>query len=105
MSRATALRTATQWAADYVLKGDRLGSIVVGKLADMVVLDRDYMSIPEEELGGIKPLMTMVDGRVVFVHNDFSGEYSLQPDGAVISTYEDLTERRGTAARAGEGLR
>ncbi len=106
VDRATALRTASQWAADYVLKGDRLGSITVGKLADMVVLDKDYMAIPEEALGGIKPLMTMVDGRIVFVHNDFSAEYNLRPEGAVISTYEDLTERRGGAsARSGEGLR
>ena len=67
---------------------------------------KDYMAIPEEALGGIKPLMTMVDGRIVFVHNDFSAEYNLRPEGAVISTYEDLTERRGGAsARSGEGLR
>ena len=47
IDRQTALRVATQNGANYVLKGDQLGSIEVGKFADLVVLDRDYMTMPE----------------------------------------------------------
>ena len=42
------------------------GSLEPGKLADLVVLDRDYLNCPDRELSQIKVLMTMVGGRVVF---------------------------------------
>lgn len=38
---ATALKMATRWAADYLVKGDQGGSLEPGKLADLVVLDGD----------------------------------------------------------------
>jgi predicted amidohydrolase YtcJ len=38
----------------------------VGKQADLIVLDRDYMTVPPAEIRHIKPSMTMVGGRVVF---------------------------------------
>ena len=43
-----------------------LGSLEAGKQADLVVLDRDYMTVPAAEIKRIKPTMTMVGGRVVF---------------------------------------
>ncbi len=42
-----------------------LGTLEVGKLADLVVLDRDYMTVPAAEIKRIEPTMTMVGGRVV----------------------------------------
>ena len=42
-----------------------MGSIQPGKLADLVVLDRDYLTIPAEQIKDIRPVMTMVGGRVV----------------------------------------
>jgi hypothetical protein len=47
-------------------KEDDLGSLEVGKLADLVVLDRDYMTIPADDIFNIEPVMTIVGGRVVF---------------------------------------
>jgi predicted amidohydrolase YtcJ len=38
----------------------------VGKLADLVVLDRDCMTVPAAEIKHIQPTSTMVGGRVVF---------------------------------------
>jgi predicted amidohydrolase YtcJ len=43
-----------------------LGSLEVGKQADLVVLDRDYMTVPAAEIKYIHPTTTMVGGRVVF---------------------------------------
>jgi len=43
-----------------------LGSLEVGKQADLVVLDRDYMTVPTAEIKRIRPTLTMVGGRVVF---------------------------------------
>jgi len=94
LDKATALRTATRWAADYVLRGNKLGSLEPGKLADLVVLDRDYMTIPDEEVSEIQPQMTVFDGKIVFVHPQFSTEYNLKPSGAVVATYEQLKARR-----------
>jgi predicted amidohydrolase YtcJ len=41
------------------------GSIEVGKFADLVVLDRDYLTVPIEEIANTKVLLTMVGGRIV----------------------------------------
>jgi hypothetical protein len=98
VDRNTALRIATINGAVYVLKKDRLGSIEVGKLADLVVLDRDYMTVPEEEISETRSLMTMLGGKMVFLHTDFADEYGLNPDGAVISTLEELEARRPARA-------
>jgi hypothetical protein len=90
----TALKMTTIWAAEYVLKPDKLGSIEKGKLADMAVLDRDYLTISDEDVAKIQPQLTVFDGRIVFVHTQFAQEYNLRPPGAVISTYQDLIKRR-----------
>ena len=58
IDHATALKMTTIWAAEYVLKPDKLGSIEKGKLADLVVLDKDYMTIPDEEVATIQPQLT-----------------------------------------------
>ena len=44
---------------------DRLGSIEPGRLADLAVLDRDYFSVPDEEIKKIRSVLTMVDGAIV----------------------------------------
>lgn len=66
IDRMTALLMATRWAAEYVLREKVLGAIEAGKWADLVVLDRDYMSVPEEEISKVRPVMTMVGGRIVY---------------------------------------
>ena len=94
IDRRSALKVATINGAKYVLKEDQLGSIETGKFADLVVLDRDYMTIPVLEISEIRPLVTMVGGKFVFLRTDFSDEYNLKPAGAEISTYEELQARR-----------
>lgn len=66
VSREEALIAHTRSNAYMMFKEDDLGTLEVGKLADLVVLDRDYMSVPEDEIFTIQPLMTMVGGRIVF---------------------------------------
>ncbi|MBE3111568.1 MAG: amidohydrolase family protein, partial [Acidobacteria bacterium] len=41
------------------------GTIQAGKLADMVVLDRDIFTMPPEEIAGVKVTMTVFDGKIV----------------------------------------
>jgi len=55
------------WNGAYLGKDDdKLGSLELGKLADLIVLDRDILSIPQEEIKDIKVLTTIVDGKIVY---------------------------------------
>jgi predicted amidohydrolase YtcJ len=65
VDRVTAMKMSTIWAAEYVLGQDKLGSLERGKLGDLLVLDRDYFSVPEQEIRKIKPLLTIVGGKIV----------------------------------------
>lgn len=94
IDRITALKMITSWAADYLLKGEELGSIEPGKLADLVVIDRDYLTVPEDQIGETQALMTVLGGKIVYVHPEFAQEYNLRPSGAVIATYKELIARR-----------
>jgi predicted amidohydrolase YtcJ len=65
LDKATALKMFTRWAAEYVLRENILGSIELGKWADLIVLDRDYITVPDEEMNKTKVLLTMVGGKIV----------------------------------------
>jgi predicted amidohydrolase YtcJ len=69
VTREEALIAHTRSNAWILFQEDNIGSLEVGKFADLVVLDRDYMSIPAAEIYDIQPVMTMVGGRVVFDAN------------------------------------
>ena len=66
VGREEALIAHTRSNAWMLFKDDDLGSLEAGKLADLVVLDRDYLTVPEDEIFEIQPVLTMVGGRVVF---------------------------------------
>jgi predicted amidohydrolase YtcJ len=66
LSRAAAIRAITL-NSSYELHQDRsTGSLEVGKLADFIVLDRDFFSIAAEQIAEIKVLLTVVGGKVVY---------------------------------------
>ena len=65
ISREDALIAHTRANALLVFQENNLGSIQPGKLADLVVLDRDYLTIPADEIKEIQPVLTMVGGRIV----------------------------------------
>ncbi len=68
LDRATALLMMTRWGGDYVLREDELGSLEAGKLADLVVLDKNPLdrNVPDEDLSEIKVLATIIGGEVVY---------------------------------------
>ncbi len=66
ITREEALRMYTTGPAYLQFSEKTKGSIEVGKLADLVVIDRDYLTCPEDEIQSIDPLMTMIDGRIVY---------------------------------------
>ena len=66
VGREDALIAHTRKNAFFVFQEDNLGAIQPGKLADLLVLDRDYLTIPADDIKNIKPVMTIVGGRVVY---------------------------------------
>jgi predicted amidohydrolase YtcJ len=65
MSREDALKSYT-WNAAYAAKEDTLkGSLAVGKLADITVLSKDILTVPDDELLTTKVTRTIVGGKVV----------------------------------------
>jgi len=66
ISREDALIAHTRKNAYFVFRENDLGSIQPGKLADLLVLDRDYLTIPADQIKDIRPVVTMVGGRIVY---------------------------------------
>ena len=66
LSRAEALRTMTLEAAYGSFQEGSKGSIEPGKLADLVVLTQDILSVPDDALMKTEVLATIVDGQVLY---------------------------------------
>jgi predicted amidohydrolase YtcJ len=65
-NRADALRFYTQGSAWFSRDEGSRGSLEVGKLADLAVLSKDYLTVPIDQISGIESLLTMVGGKVVY---------------------------------------
>lgn len=68
---AAAIRSYTINAAYLMRQEDRVGSIEVGKLADIIVLDRNITSIPISQLRQTKVLLTLLEGEEVWRDPNF----------------------------------
>jgi predicted amidohydrolase YtcJ len=66
LTREEALRFHTIWAAYSTFEENKKGSLEPGKFADLVVISADYLTVPEDQIKDITPLVTMVGGKVVF---------------------------------------
>ena len=66
LSRLEALKTYTINAAFAAFEEDIKGSLTVGKLADITVLSKDVMTIPEDEISSTEVAHTIVGGRVMY---------------------------------------
>ena len=62
----TALRAVTIWAARQLFLEKKIGSVEVGKYADLAVWDRDFYSVPTAEIKDATCLMTLFNGKIVF---------------------------------------
>ena len=70
-SREQALAAYTLGSAWFAHDERERGSLAVGKLADFAVLSEDYVSVPAEQIGALRSLMTVVGGRVVYAAAPF----------------------------------
>ncbi len=68
MTREEALQHLTIWPAYASFRESQVGSITVGKLADIVVLSRDIMTVPVEDILGTHVEITIMNGNIVYHH-------------------------------------
>jgi len=66
ISRGEAIKMLTLNSAESIGRQADFGSIEVGKVANMVVLDQNLLEIPSEEVGQTQVLKTILDGNMVF---------------------------------------
>jgi predicted amidohydrolase YtcJ len=70
LTREQALRFYTINNASLLFLEDQVGSLEPGKLADFVVLDRDILTCPEDEIRGVQALATYLNGKPVFERSE-----------------------------------
>lgn len=70
LTRQHALKLFTVWAAHAAFDDRYVGTIEKGKKADFSVFDRDLMTIPEAEILEAKPVMTVINGKIVWREED-----------------------------------
>jgi predicted amidohydrolase YtcJ len=71
-SRTEALRLYTLGSAWFSHDEDERGSLGPGKLADLAVLSKDYLTAPVDEVGSIESLLTMVGGKIVYAAGPYA---------------------------------
>ena len=85
--RITQLKALTQWGSYYMLRENLLGSLEPGKYADFIVLNKDLLTIPEDQIPTTQVLMTVVGGKTVHLTSELAREVGMNPVGA--STWDD----------------
>jgi hypothetical protein len=71
----------TSWASEYVQKQDQLGSLEPGKFADLLIIDRDFFTVPVDDILKVRPLMTMVGGKMIVLQESLASDFGVQPVG------------------------
>jgi predicted amidohydrolase YtcJ len=71
LDRLAALRLWTEGSAWFSTEQGKKGRVAPGQFADLVALDRDYLSVPEEDIKSIVSVLTLVAGRVVHGDQEF----------------------------------
>jgi hypothetical protein len=106
--RETALRLWTEANTWFSNEEGKKGVIAEGRLADLVVLDRDYFSVAEDQIVHIESDLTLLGGKVVWGSGDFAREAPPipppTPDWSPVRTfggYHSTKAPGGSAERTG----
>jgi len=81
VNRVQLMKMSTSYAASYMLKEKELGTLEPGKFADFVVFNKDYFTIPQEEIPSVYPLMVVMGGKTTVLREEYAKELGLQPVG------------------------
>jgi predicted amidohydrolase YtcJ len=95
VNRVQLLKMSTSYAAHYVLKENELGTLERGKFADFVVLNKDYFTIPQEEIPSVYPLMVVMGGKTTVLREEYAKELGLAAVGPQLQfSWEDTYDQR-----------
>jgi predicted amidohydrolase YtcJ len=72
LSREEALRLYTAGSAWFSFDEDKLGSIEPGKLADLIVISADYLTVPVDRIKELESVLTIVGGKPVYAAGEFA---------------------------------
>jgi hypothetical protein len=78
-----------------VTKPDQLGTLEVGKFADLLVIDRDYFTVPVDDILRIHPLMTMVGGKIAALQESLANDLGMEPIGPAFDFKDEEVEHLG----------
>lgn len=81
IDRNTLFKMQTVWPSYYVLKEKEIGTLENGKLADIAVWNKDYFTVPMDDIKTIYPVMTILDGKTVVLREEFAKDIALAPVG------------------------
>ncbi len=84
IDRNTLMKMSTVWASYYVIKEKEVGTLEPGKYADFVVLNKDYFTIPEAEIGSVFPFMTVLGGKTIVLRDEYAKEAGMPAAGPQI---------------------
>jgi predicted amidohydrolase YtcJ len=73
LTRLEALEMATKKCAWFVELEDKVGTLEVGKYADLIVTSKDYFTVPVDDIRSLTSVLTVVDGKVVYGDAEFAG--------------------------------
>lgn len=93
VDRVQLMKMSTSYAAAYVLKENELGTLEPGKFADFVVFNKDYFTIPQEEIPSVYPLMVVVGGKTIVLREEYAGELGLPAVGPQLKFTSEIPER------------
>lgn len=99
ISRREALYTYTRWSAWHVWKEKYIGSIEPGKWADLVIIDKDYLTVPEDDMTQINPLLTIAGGKIAYSEPQFASGAGLPTVG--FQAPADWWKRKGAMPASG----
>ena len=81
IDRVTLLKMSTVWPSYFVLKEKEIGTLEPGKFADFVVFNKDYFTVPVEEIPTVFPLMTVLGGKTIVLREEFATELGVPAVG------------------------
>ena len=81
INRVQLLKMNTSMAAYYVLKEKELGTLEPGKFGDFIVYNKDYFTIPQEDIPSVYPLMVVVGGKTIVLREEYASVIGLPAVG------------------------
>jgi predicted amidohydrolase YtcJ len=81
INRVQLMKMLTTNGAWFVLKEKEFGTLEPGKLADFVVLSKDYFTIPEADIPTVIPLMTVVGGKTIVLRQELARDLGIPAVG------------------------